>query len=270
MPKDDSLRNQKLTENSEQAVLDRYAKGAEAREAALCCPVDYDRQYLEILPTEILERDYGCGDPSRYLKEGETVLDLGSGGGKICYIASQIVGAKGRVLGVDFNPAMLSLARKYKKEMAARIGWANVDFLTGKIQDLATNLDQAEKWMQKNPIDSLERYQAFLAEMERQRSIQPLVADESIDVVISNCVLNLVKKEDRKQLFKEIHRVLKRGGRVAISDIVSDEEVPVELQEDAELWSGCISGSFQEKEFVEAFEEAGFYGISIDKRDENP
>ena len=80
----------------------------------MCCPVEYDPQYLRVLPAEIIERDYGCGDPSAFVNEGETVLDLGSGGGKICYIASQIVGAAGTVIGVDTNTEMLSLANKYR------------------------------------------------------------------------------------------------------------------------------------------------------------
>ena len=85
--------------------------------------MDYERTYLELLPQEILERDYGCGDPSKYVEPGETVLDLGSGGGKICYILSQKVGREGRVIGVDMNDDMLALAEKYRAEMAERIGW---------------------------------------------------------------------------------------------------------------------------------------------------
>ena len=92
-------------------VQERYAAGAQAVEAALCCPVDYNPQYLKIIPQDVLDRDYGCGDPSRYLREGETVLDLGSGGGKICFIASQIVGPEGKVIGVDMTDDMLDLAR---------------------------------------------------------------------------------------------------------------------------------------------------------------
>src|SRR3989338_3728368 len=87
----------------EKVVRERYAKGAQKKEEALCCPVTYDPKFLKAIPREILEKDYGCGDPSAYLKEGETVLDLGSGAGKICFIASQVVGPKGRVIGVDFN-----------------------------------------------------------------------------------------------------------------------------------------------------------------------
>ena len=105
--------NGKKDHNIEQAVRERYAQGAKVREEALCCPTNYDPKYLKVIPQEILEKDYGCGDPSRFLKEGDTVLDLGSGGGKICYIASQVVGAQGKVIGVDFNPTMLELARKY-------------------------------------------------------------------------------------------------------------------------------------------------------------
>ena len=95
----------------EQSVVDRYGAGAQAVEAALCCPVDYDPRFLTAIPQEVLDRDYGCGDPSTNLLEGETVLDLGSGGGKICFIASQVVGATGRVIGVDMTDEMLDLAR---------------------------------------------------------------------------------------------------------------------------------------------------------------
>ncbi|HEY2139009.1 MAG TPA: methyltransferase domain-containing protein, partial [Chthoniobacterales bacterium] len=98
--------------NAESEVRKRYAAGAQATEAKLCCPVDYDTQYLEVLPKEVVERDYGCGDPSKYIKEGETVLDLGSGTGKICFIAAQVVGPKGKVIGVDMTDEMLEVARR--------------------------------------------------------------------------------------------------------------------------------------------------------------
>ena len=107
----------------EKAVRERYSKGASSVEPKLCCPVDYDPKYLDVLPEEIIAKDYGCGDPSKYLKMGETVLDLGSGTGKICFIASQIVGPNGRVVGVDMNTDMLSLARRYQSEIGDRIGW---------------------------------------------------------------------------------------------------------------------------------------------------
>jgi len=254
----------------EKAVKERYAQGAIKPEAVLCCPVNYDRQYLEVIPKEIIEKDYGCGDPSRYLRKGDVVLDLGSGAGKICYIASQIVGKNGKVIGVDFNSAMLNLAQKYRREMAKRIGYANVEFRRGKIQDLKTNLEAIDQYIQNHPIQSLDDYLTFESVKKRLAEESPLVADESVSVIVSNCVLNLVSSEDKKQLFQEMHRVLKRGGRVAISDIVSDEVVPEDLQNDPALWSGCISGAFEEKAFLRAFEEAGFYGISLDKRDEKP
>ena len=125
----------------EDAVADRYSQAAQEREAALCCPINYDQQYLQIIPDEIIERDYGCGDPTRYVRPGDTVLDLGSGGGKLCYIASQIVGAEGKVIGVDCNQEMLTLARKYREQMAKTTGFDNVDFRFGRIQDLALDLD---------------------------------------------------------------------------------------------------------------------------------
>src|SRR5215216_2140631 len=107
----------------EQAVAGRYSQAAQQRESELCCPVSYDPKYLSVIPDEIIERDYGCGDPSAFVREGDTVLDLGSGGGKICYIASQIVGAKGSVIGVDTNLEMLALAEKYRREIGDKTGF---------------------------------------------------------------------------------------------------------------------------------------------------
>lgn len=249
--------------NVDEAVHSRYSAAAQAQEQALCCPVDYDSQYLKVIPQEILDRDYGCGDPSKHVSEGETVLDLGSGGGKICYIASQVVGAEGHVIGIDYNEEMLGLANQYKQEIADRIGFQNVEFRKGKIQDLKLNLALLEDYLQENPVRNAADWIRVEEHAESLRNQKPLVEDDSVDVVVSNCVLNLVKQSDRVQLFREIYRVLKRGGRAVISDIVSDETVPEKMKNDPELWSGCISGAFREDEFLQAFEDAGFYGIEI-------
>lgn len=254
----------------EESVKDRYSQGAKQQEAALCCPVDYNPKYLELIPDEIIEKDYGCGDPSQYVKEGETVLDLGSGGGKICYIASQIVGASGKVIGVDMTDDMLALAERYKTEMAEKIGYANVEFRKGYIQDLRLNLTELENFLTQNPTKNLDDFDALEAFKSKQKMERPLVEDNSIDVIVSNCVLNLVDQEKKNELFEEMFRVLKRGGRCVISDIVSDETSPLHLQKDDELWSGCISGAYQEHDFLKAFENAGFHGVKILKMDENP
>ena len=249
----------------EQAVLDRYGNAAQEVEASLCSPVSYDNALLKVIPDEIIQKDYGCGDPSRHIREGETVLDLGSGSGKACYIISQIVGAKGKVIGVDFNPPMLELARKYQSSIGGKLGYHNVEFCRGKIQDLKTNLELLESYLRDNPVRSVSDL-ARLEVYEKQiRYEQPLIADESIDVIVSNCVLNLVRPEDKKVLFAEMYRVLKRGGRVAIADIVSDEPVPRQLAEDPDLWSACVSGAFQEEELLRAFEEAKFHGMRLEE-----
>lgn len=254
----------------EQAVRERYSKGAQQREAALCCPVEYDTKFLQALPQEILDRDYGCGDPSQFVREGDVVLDLGSGGGKICYIAAQIVGPKGAVYGVDMNDEMLALARKYQPELRKKFGNVPIKFFKGKIQDLALNLDLVEDYLKRNPVANVADVQRLNDYIDALRANEPMIADNSVDVVVSNCVLNLVKEEDRARMFKEIFRVLKRGGRAAISDIVSDEDVPPDMKNDAELWSGCISGAFTETGILAAFEDAGFYGMEIVKRDAKP
>jgi len=214
----------------ESAVKQRYAAGAQAQETALCCPVIYDPQYLKIIPKEVIERDYGCGDPSQHVRRGETVLDLGSGTGKICFIASQVVGAEGKVIGVDMTDAMLEVARRNAPIVADRIGYANVEFRKGRIQDLALDLEKLDTELRSRPIASADAFLAAEGLAQELRVKQPLVATESIDVVVSNCVLNLVESRAKRQLFEEIFRVLKLGGRAVISDIVCDEEVPAELQ----------------------------------------
>ena len=249
----------------EAAVLQRYGEAAREVESCLCLPVSYDPGLLKVIPDEILEKDYGCGDPSRYVRQGETVLDLGSGSGKACYIISQIVGAGGKVIGVDFNPPMLELARKYQKTIGDQLGYHNVEFRRGKIQDLQTNLELVERYLQDSPVRSVADLAKLEAYESRIRSEQPMIADESIDVIVSNCVLNLVRPQDKNILFAEMYRVLKIGGRIAISDIVSDEPVPEHMAKDPDLWSACVSGAFQEEDFLRAFEAAKFYGIRIEE-----
>jgi arsenite methyltransferase len=255
----------------ETAVRDRYAEGAKAAQPALCCQTDgYDGRYLTILPDEIVEKDYGCGDPTRFVNEGEVVVDLGSGSGKNCYIIAQKVGELGRVIGVDMNDAMLDLSRSYIDEIAVKIGYHNTKFVRAKIQDLALDLDALNEWIVKNPITTVQQMMELEAECDRLRRETPLIATDTVDVVVSNCVLNLVKPEDKQQLFAEIFRVLKRGGRAVISDIVCDELPTQAIMDDPDLWSGCISGAFLETEFLEMFENAGFYGIEILVRQEEP
>jgi arsenite methyltransferase len=254
----------------ETVVRQRYAAGAKERSEKLCCPVDYDSEYLRIIPQEVIERDYGCGDPSRYLREGETVLDLGSGTGKICFIAAQVVGPNGKVIGVDMTDEMLEVARRNAPVVAERLGYANTEFRKGRIQDLALDLELLDRQLKERPIANAASFLAADELAEELRVKHPLVASDSIDVVVSNCVLNLVELKSKRQLFDEIFRVLKKGGRAVICDIVSDEEVPKEMQNDPELWSGCISGALTENGFLQAFEHAGFYGIQILKRDAEP
>jgi len=258
------------TLDTENAVRERYSAAAQTREAELCCPVDYDAQYLAIIPQEVIDRDYGCGDPSKWVRPGETVLDLGSGGGKICFIATQVVGPEGKVIGVDMNDTMLELARQSQVEVADKLGYDNVHFHKGKIQDMAIDRDRVDAYLADHPIKNEADLQKFESMLHSLRKECPMIADNSIDVVVSNCVLNLVDPSEKEQLFREIFRVLKKGGRAVISDIVSDESVPQHLQDDPELWSGCISGAFQETEFLKAFERAGFYGCEMPVLQEQP
>src|SRR5215472_9012448 len=137
--------------NVDEVVRRRYGEGARERQESLCCPVSYDPRYLEIILHEIMERDYGCGDPTPYLKAEDTALDLGSGAGKVCFIAAQIVGASGKVIGLDINSDMLALARRHTPEVSARLGYTNVEFRRVRLEDLTLDLDQVDTWLRERP-----------------------------------------------------------------------------------------------------------------------
>ncbi|TCJ01092.1 arsenite methyltransferase [Cytobacillus praedii] len=170
----------------------------------------------------------GCGNPQAIaeLKEGETVLDLGSGGGFDCFLASPKVGDKGKVIGVDMTPEMITKARNN----AEKNQFSNVDFRLGEIENLP-------------------------------------VADSSVDVIISNCVINL--SPNKQRVFNEAYRVLKDGGRLAISDVIMTTELPEELQADIQMYSGCISGASTIDNLADVMKLAGFKNISITPKDES-
>jgi SAM-dependent methyltransferase len=256
--------------NVEAAVRERYSAALRQPAKDLCCPSPQNNEFLSAIPREILDRDFGCGDPSRHVREGETVLDLGSGAGKVCYVAAQVVGPRGRVIGVDANADMLALARKHQRQIGDRLGFHNVEFRKGRIQDLALDLESLGDYLRQHPAADAISWQKAQEHAALLRKTHPMIADDSIDVVISNCVLNLVAKEDRRALFAEIFRVLKPGGRAVISDVTCDEPVPLRLQNDADLWSGCLGGAFLESEFLAAFAAAGFHGIRILDRQPDP
>ncbi|MEM3726426.1 MAG: arsenite methyltransferase [Candidatus Bathyarchaeia archaeon] len=164
----------------------------------------------------------GCGSPiaSASLKEGETVLDLGSGFGFDCFLAAKKVGDAGKVIGVDMTPEMVYRAR----ENAIKSGYKNVEFRLGEIENLP-------------------------------------VADSSVDVVISNCVINL--SPNKKRVFEEAFRVLKTGGRLVISDIVLLDELPQAIRNDENAYVSCVSGAIRKEEYVSLIEQAGFREIKV-------
>src|SRR5437016_11587625 len=169
-------------QSKETIVRQRYAAGAKECAEKLCCPVNYEPAYLSVIPQEVIERDYGCGDPSRYLREGETVLDLGSGAGKICFIAAQIVGPKGKVVGVDMTDEMLEVARRNAPIVAERIGYANVEFRKGRIQDLALDLELLDRELKRNPITDAASFLAADELAEELRVKDPLLVSASVHV----------------------------------------------------------------------------------------
>ncbi|MBI4699020.1 MAG: methyltransferase domain-containing protein [Nitrospirae bacterium] len=209
-------------------VKKKFSKAAVAPVEDYYCPAGYDPKDLAHIPDEVLAVSYGCGNPAALadIKEGETLVDLGSGGGIDCFIAAKKSGRKGRVIGIDMTDEMLDKARDSAKKVAGVLGFANIEFRHGNIMEL--------------PVE-----------------------DNSVDLVISNCVINLT--EDKTKVLEEIYRILKPGGRFIISDIVSDKPVPGFMKRDKELWNACISGALTDKRFKEAAEDAGFPDVSLTK-----
>jgi ubiquinone/menaquinone biosynthesis C-methylase UbiE len=182
----------------------------------------YEDPEIANLPEEVTGLSLGCGDPVTLaaLEPGQTVLDLGSGGGIDCFLASRQVGPTGKVIGVDMTPAMLEKARANKEKM----GLENVEFRLGEIEHIP-------------------------------------VPDSTVDVIISNCVINL--SPDKPQVFREAYRVLKPGGKLSVSDIVTDGPLPETIKNSLSAWAGCIAGALEVSEYINAIEAAGFTNVEL-------
>lgn len=213
-----------------ESVREHYADLA--RKTSSCCgpsacecDSNYPDQLATAVPEDIANFSLGCGDPITIasLRPGETVVDLGSGGGLDCFLAAQRVGPTGHVIGVDMTPEMLAKARGN----AARLGVANVEFREGYIEHLP-------------------------------------VADDEADVVISNCVINL--SPDKPQVFREIYRALRSGGRISVSDVVTNGELPAALQESMEAWGACMAGALDVKDYIGELQAVGFIDVKIEPR----
>ncbi len=211
-------------------VVQRYyatkAQSGSCCETSACCEPQalqpYAQNLLANLPADVADFSLGCGDPISLaqLQPGETVLDLGSGGGLDCFLAAQAVGESGHVIGVDMTPEMIQRARS----AAARLGLPQVEFRQGLLEHL--------------PVE-----------------------DESVDVIISNCVINLVP--DKSKVFAEMYRVLKSGDRLAIADIVSNGPLPEALRQDFRSWSECLGGALDIQEYISGLLSVGFTEVII-------
>ena len=238
---------------------------------SVCCAERYDTAYLRRVPKVVVDADFGCGNPTKYLRRGDRVLDIGCGAGMNCYIAAQIVGPEGEVIGVDFTPAMLAAARGAQEAFRAEVpDTAPLHFIAASASDLALDIEWADARLAANPPQNQKSLQEHLAAIAGQRRQAPAIADASIDAVISNCVINLLDDLDKPSVFREIARVLKPGGRFAISDNVSNIPVPDTVKADRVLWSACYAGVLQEQEFYAQLEKAGLVNIRIEVRNPDP
>jgi arsenite methyltransferase len=209
-----------------QKVSERYARAVTTGEQ-MCCPTGYDFDDLRsFIPEEVLKISYGCGTPVglKTVREGETVLDIGSGGGIDCFEAARRVGPAGQVIGIDMTEEMLAIARRNAPMVAANLGYSipNVEFRKGMADAMP-------------------------------------VGDGDIDLIVSNCVINLAP--NKADVFREMFRVLRPGGRFIISDIVADQPVPNYLLHDTEKWGNCLSGALQVADYTNGLVKAGFQGI---------
>lgn len=204
-----------------------------------CCTIDAMPGYLKALLAglhpEVLERFYGCGSPLPPALKDKTVLDLGCGSGRDCYLLSKLVGPNGRVIGVDMTPEQLNVAARHQDWHAERFGFANVEFLHGQIENLAA-VGIADDCMDAGGIP----YRA-------QGAMKGAIADNSIDVVVSNCVINLSPEKSR--VFAEIFRVLKPGGELYFSDVFADRRIPDQLRQDPVLLGECLAGALYWEDF---------------------
>jgi len=192
-------------------------------------PVTYDEMAMSHIPEHSRVRSYGCGSPvfDCDLAEGETLVDLGCGAGVECFIAAKRAGPTGHVYGIDMEDAMLDIARASRKEVASNLGFDTVEFRKGFLEDVS-------------------------------------VASGTVDVVISNCVINL--SPDKRRTFAEIRRILRPGGRLCISDIVTEEDIPIDIKYNEKLRGECIGGAMRQNELVGMLEDLGFQDIFIIKR----
>jgi len=205
-------------------LIEEKAASCCGSSSACCAPADVIPADLltttDAVPQEVVNTSFGCGTPLEIarLQPGETVLDLGSGGGLDCFLASKYVGVTGRVIGVDMTPDMLALAHAN----ASKVGATNVEFRQGELENL--------------PLD-----------------------DASVDVIISNCVINLT--EDKSRTFREAFRVLKPGGRIAVSDMVTRLPIPAMMRANLSSWAACVSGALTEHQYLAAIRQAGFVNV---------
>jgi arsenite methyltransferase len=241
----------------------RFQSEAESYSATRSTEKQSEAFYLKAIPTEVTERDRGAGNPTKFLKAGESVLNLGCGSGKTAFLAAQIVGQTGRVTGLEMNNEDLAIAKQVSLKLSKNLGFRNIDLRKGRPDDLRMNVEKMEVRLSEQPVldgGDLERFEEYV---RSERAREPLIADKTVDAVVTNNVLTQLNSFDRERAIIEIYRTLKSGGRAILCELASNHAISPALKKSEALKTAGLTGAMPELDWLQLLAAAGFKKIDF-------